>query len=194
MSQEKLVKYLQQVLPMPTDKAVQIAETFKSKFVAKNTFLIEEGKVCNISYFIEEGYARMYTFDTEGKDVTTALYSNCMFANDFYSFFKRVPSPENLQTISDCKTWYLSFDDLQKNFHTIPEFREFGRMLLINNHASLKQRMLSMIQQTGEQRYAHLMETHPEILQNVPLKNIASYLGVTDTSLSRIRRDFATKN
>jgi CRP-like cAMP-binding protein len=194
MSQEKLIQYLQQVLPMPINKAVQIAETFKHKFVPKNTFLIEEGKVCSTSHFIEEGYARMFTFDTEGKDVTTALYSNGMFANDFYSFFKRVPSPENLQTISDCKTWYLSFDDLQRNFHTIPEFREFGRMLLINNHASLKQRMLSMIQQTGEQRYSHLMETHPEILQNVPLKNIASYLGVTDTSLSRIRRDFAIKS
>lgn len=76
MYQEKLVKYLQQVLPMPTEKAVQIAETFKFKFVPKNTFLIEEGKICSISHFIQEGYARMYTFDTEGKDVTTALYSN----------------------------------------------------------------------------------------------------------------------
>lgn len=194
MSQEKLVKYLQQVLPMPNEKAIQIAETFKPKLMPKNTFLIEEGKVCSTSHFIEKGYARMYTFDTEGKDVTTALYSNGMFANDFCSFFKRVPSLENLQALTDCETWYLSFEDLQKNFHTIPEFREFGRMLLINNHASLKQRMLSMIQQTGEQRYAHLMETHPDIFQNVPLKNIASYLGLTDTSLSRIRRDFATKN
>jgi CRP-like cAMP-binding protein len=194
MSQEKLIQYCQQVLPMPTDKAVQIAETFKVKYIPKNTFLIDEGKVCNTSHFIEEGYARMYTFDTQGKDITTMLFSNLMFANDFYSFFKRVPASESLITISECKTWYLSFEDLQKNFHSIPEFREFGRMMLINNCAALKQRMLSMIQQTGEQRYTHLMETHPEIFQHVPLKNIASYLGVTDTSLSRIRRDFAKKS
>jgi CRP-like cAMP-binding protein len=194
MPHEKLKNYLQQVLPMPIEKATQIAETFSIKEVTKNTFLIEEGKVCNTSHFIIDGFARMYTFDTNGNDVTTMIFSNSMFANDFTSFFKRMPASESLITMTDCVTCYLSFEDLQKNFHTIPEFREFGRMMLINNCINLKNRMLSMIQQTGEQRYTHLMETHPEILQNIPLKNIASYLGVTDTSLSRIRRDFATKN
>lgn len=194
MAHEKLIHYLQKTLPMPTEKAIQIAETFTVREVPKNTFLIEEGKVCDVSHFIVEGCARMYTHDTNGNDVTTMLFSSAMFANDFYSFFKRVPAKENLLTMSDCQTCFLDFEDLQRNFHTIPEFREFGRMMLINNCANLKQRMLSMIQQTGEQRYAHLMETHPEIFQHVPLKNIASYLGVKDTSLSRIRRDFAKKS
>lgn len=194
MPYPKLVEYLQKTLPMPVEKAIQIAETFTIKEIPKNTFLIEEGKICNVSHFIAEGCARMYTFDTEGNDVTTMIFSDSMFANDFYSFFKRIPASESLVTMSDCVTYYLDFEDLQKNFHSIPEFREFGRMMLINNCANLKQRMLSMIQQTGEQRYAHLMETHPEVFQHVPLKNIASYLGVADTSLSRIRRDFAKKS
>jgi CRP-like cAMP-binding protein len=194
MPHEKLKNYLQQVLPMPIEKATQIAETFSIKEVTKNTFLIEEGKVCNTSHFIVDGFARMHTYDTNGNDVTTMLFSSSMFANDFTSFFKRTPASESLITMTDCLTCYLSFEDLQRNFHTIPEFREFGRMMLINNCITLKKRMLSMIQQTGEQRYADLMEKHPEILQNIPLKNIASYLGITDTSLSRIRRDFAKKN
>jgi CRP-like cAMP-binding protein len=190
----KLLKnYFQEVLPMASEKAELIANTFTYKEVPKNTFLIEVGKICNVSHFIEEGCARLYTFNTDGNDVTTGIYSNQMFANDFYSFFKRIPSPEHLQAMSDCKTWFLTYEDLQKNFHTIPEFREFGRMLLINNHAIIKQRMLSMIQQTGEQRYAHLMETNPEVFKHIPLKNIATYLGLTDTSLSRIRRDFMNK-
>ncbi len=190
MNKEILIDYFQKVLPMPSVKAELIANTFTYKEVSKNTFLIEEGKICNISHFIEEGCARLYTFDTKGNDVTTSIYSNQMFANDFYSFFKRIPSPEHLQAMSDCKTWFLTYEDLQKNFHTIPEFREFGRMLLINNHAKIKQRMLSMIQQTGEQRYSDLMENNPEVFQHIPLKNIATYLGLTDSSLSRIRRDF----
>jgi CRP-like cAMP-binding protein len=194
MTHSILVNYLQKTFPMPAEKAIQIAESFTEKIVPKNTFLIEEGKICNVSHFIAEGCARMYTFDTEGNDVTTMLFHNSMFANDFYSFFKRVPASESLITMSDCVTYFLNFEDLQKNFHTIPEFREFGRMMLINNCANLKQRMLSMIQQTGEQRYAYLMETHPEVFQHIPLKNIASYLGLTDTSLSRIRRDFMKKN
>jgi CRP-like cAMP-binding protein len=193
MNPQILINYFQKVLPMPIGTAEMIANTFTYKEVSKNTFLIEEGKICNISHFIEEGCARLYTYNTEGNDVTTNIYSSQMFANDFYSFFKRIPSPEHLQAMSDCKTWFLSYEDLQTNFHSIPEFREFGRMLLINNHAKIKQRMLSMIQQTCEQRYCDLIENNPEVFQHIPLKNIATYLGVTDSSLSRIRRDFMKK-
>jgi CRP-like cAMP-binding protein len=189
MNPDKLIKYLQKTLPMPTERAELIASTFQYKQVPKGAFLIEEGKVCNTSHFIAEGCARMYTYDMDGNDITTMIYSNAMFANDFYSFFKRIPALESLLTMSNCDTWFISFEDLQKNFHTIPEFREFGRMLLINGSYALKQRMLSMIKLSGEQRYIQLMETHPEIFQHIPLKNIATYLGVTDSSLSRIRKN-----
>jgi CRP-like cAMP-binding protein len=193
MNLQILINYPQKVLPMPLEKAELIASTFHYKYVPKGTFLIEEGEICNTSHFIAEGFARMYTNDMDGNDVTTMIFSNAMFANDFYSFFKRVPALESLITMSDCETFYLSFEELQHNFHTIPEFREFGRMMLINGSAMLKQRMLSMIKQSGEQRYADLMANNPEIFHHIPLKNIATYLGVTDTSLSRIRRDFVRK-
>jgi CRP-like cAMP-binding protein len=193
MTPQILINYLQKILPMTAEKAELIASTFHYKYVPKGTFLIEEGKVCSTSYFIANGCARMYTHDMDGNDVTTMIFSNAIFANDFHSFFKRIPALENLVTMSDCETFYLSFEELQHNFHTIPEFREFGRMMLINGSFALKQRMLSMIKQSGEQRYANLMETQPEIFQHIPLKNIATYLGVTDTSLSRIRRDFLKK-
>ena len=189
MNPEILIQYLQKILPMSLEKAELIASTFHYKHVSKGTFLIEEGKICNTSHFIAVGCARMYTYDIDGNDATTMVFSNAMFANDFYSFFKRIPALESVVTMSDCETFYLSFEELQHNFHTILEFREFGRMMLINGSASLKQRMLSMIQQTGEQRYTNLMETNPEVFQHIPLKNIATYLGVTNTSLSRIRKN-----
>jgi hypothetical protein len=87
----------------------------------------------------------------------------------------------------------MSYEDVQANFHGIPEFREFGRMMLITNYANLKSRMLGMIKDTAENRYLKLMTNQPEIFQNVPLKIIASYLGITDTSLSRIRKEIAIK-
>ena len=73
----------------------------------------------------------------------------------------------------------------------MPEFREFGRSLLVSGFASLKSRMLSMITATAEERYEKLLQTNPSIFQTAALKHIASYLGVTDTSLSRIRKKFA---
>lgn len=191
MSKESLVNYIQEILPMPVDKAEYITTFFTQKCYTKNDFLLKEGKICIESHFIESGFLRSYVVDIDGNEVTTDFYGNNIFANDFLSFFKRIPSNENIQVLADCSTWMINYEDLQTCFHTIPEFREFGRMMLINNYSRLKGRMLGMIQLTAEQRYERLVTSHAEIFQNAPLKYIASYLGITDTSLSRIRKEIA---
>ncbi|WP_064197279.1 MULTISPECIES: Crp/Fnr family transcriptional regulator [Emticicia] len=191
MSKESLVNYIQEILPMPVDKAEYIATFFSQKCYIKNDFLLKEGKICIESHFIESGFLRSYVVDVDGNEVTTDFYGNNIFANDFLSFFKRIPSNENIQVLADCTTWMINYEDLQTCFHTIPEFREFGRMMLINNYSRLKERMLGIIQLTAEQRYERLVTSHAEIFQNAPLKYIASYLGITDTSLSRIRKEIA---
>jgi len=82
---------------------------------------------------------------------------------------------------------------LNNLFYSLPEFRDFGRALLAKGFASLKMRMLSVITETAEQRYQTLLKTNPEIFQHTALKHIASYLGITDTSLSRIRKEYQKK-
>lgn len=189
MDKESLINFIQKILPMPANKAEQISTYFTPKQYFKNDFLLKEGKVCTESHFIESGFLRSYVVDIDGNEVTTDFYGSNIFANDFLSFFKRIPSNENIQVLADCTTWMINYEDLQICFHTIPEFREFGRMMLINNYSRLKERMLGMVQLTAEQRYEKLVASHTEIFQNAPLKNIASYLGITDTSLSRIRKE-----
>jgi CRP-like cAMP-binding protein len=193
MAQEKLIQFIQTILPMSAEKAAYIAHYFTLTYFNKNDYILKEGKICTQSYFIEEGFLRAYVVDLNGNEVTIEFYSKNIFANDFLSFFKRIPSNENIQALTDVTAWMINYDDLQICFHTIPEFREFGRMLLINNHSRLKERMLGMIQLTAEQRYVNLIASKPDIFQNAPLKMIASYLGITDTSLSRIRKDLSKK-
>lgn len=173
--------------------AEQIVAKFQRRRAAKNGFLLKEGSVCNESHIVEEGIFRSYIYDLEGKDVTTAFCSKQMLASDLLSFFKRMPSKENIQALTDCQTWYITYDDMQESFHSIPEFREYGRLNIINQFGILQQRMLSMLQQTAEQRYSDLVDAHPEILQHAPLKYIATYLGITDTSLSRIRKEYVKR-
>lgn len=193
MTKDRLLQSVRQVLPMHLSKAEQIVEKFKEREIAKNEYILREGAICRESYFIEAGLMRAYIHDLEGNDVTTAFYSTVYGATDIFSFFKQIPSKENIQALTDCKTWYITYEDMQVSFHTLPEFREFGRLTIINSYGLLKQRMLSMLQETAEQRYANLIESNPEILQHAPLKHIASYLGITDTSLSRIRKEFVKK-
>jgi CRP-like cAMP-binding protein len=193
MSKGNLIQLFQNVLPMSIGKAEQLAEKFNAKKIARNEYLLKEGVVCNESHFIDEGIMRSYIYDVDGNEVTTAFYSKKMHTSDLLSFFKRTPSKEYIQALTDCETWYITYQDMQESFHTIPEFREFGRLNIINQYGILKQRMLSMLQETAELRYVNLINSNPEVIQNVPLKYIASYLGITDTSLSRIRKDLVKK-
>ena len=87
----------------------------------------------------------------------------------------------------------MSFEKVQTCFHTYPEFREFGRMMLVTNYSNLHDRMLGLIKDTAENRYLKIVKLHPNLIQHVPLKIIASFLGITDTSLSRIRKEITKK-
>jgi CRP-like cAMP-binding protein len=190
----KLNSFIQSVFSMSPQKAEDIVSRFKEKELKKNELLLAEGKICTIYGFVESGFLRAYTHDIDGNDITTAFYKENQVVCELFSFFKKVPSRENIQAITDCQLLYITFDELQNVFHSMPEFREFGRTILVNAYAQLKQRMLAMIQETGEERYAYLLQTNPDIFQQAPLKNIATYLGITDTSLSRIRKEFAKKS
>ena len=193
MSKGNLIRFIQGVLPMSNAKAEQIVEKFNAREIARGGYILREGAVCSESHIVETGLIRSYIYDLEGNDITTAFCSKQMFASDLVSFFKRTASKENIQALTDCLTWYITYDDMQESFHTIPEFREFGRLNIINQYSILQKRMLSMLQQTAEQRYGELVHGDAAILQHAPLKYIATYLGITDTSLSRIRKDFIKK-
>ena len=192
-SNQQLIQFIGEVFPMPLTAASEIATYFSEQPFSKNDLLLQEGKICNGYYFLDEGFARSYTHDLEGNDVTTAFYAGNQIVCELYSFFKRVPSRENIQAITACTAWCISFADLQTVFHAMPQFREFGRAILVNAYAGLKTRMLATLHETAEERYSNLIDSLPGIFQHAPLKYIASYLGVTDTSLSRIRKEFSKK-
>jgi CRP-like cAMP-binding protein len=193
VSQDTLEQYIQSLLPISSEKASHLTRNFEKFETEKNYFLLKESNVSRETYFLESGFVRAFTVDRDGNEVTTNIFSAPVFVNDFLSFFKRQPTRENFQTITKCTFWKMSFDEVQRNFHEVPEFREFGRMMLVTNYSNLNDRMISMIKDTAEARYLRLLNQHIDIFQNVPLKIIASYLGITDTSLSRIRKDLTGK-
>jgi CRP-like cAMP-binding protein len=193
MDKKKLINFIEQIIPVPRQKVEEIARHFQEIQIKKNDFFIQQGKICHNYLFLEQGFIRSYTLDLEGNEVTTEFYSNNQIVFEVGSFFQKTPSKESYQALEDSYGWYIDFEQLQTLFHSIPEFREFGRMILVKGFISFKQRALSLINESAEQRYETLIKSRPEIFQRAPLKNIASYLGITDTSLSRIRRELAQK-
>jgi len=193
MSNKKLVQFLygSTLVAMPT--AEEIANVFTPKEIMKNDFFLKEGKVSDEYLFLDNGFMRAFAHDTEGNDITTGFYTGGQVVFEVSSFFNRGISKENIQASEDCTGWYITYEQLNNLFHSLPEFRDFGRSVLVKGFAALKIRMLSMITETAEQRYDALIKKDPGIFRHAALKHIASYLGVTDTSLSRIRREYSKK-
>jgi len=193
MSNQKLIQFLQSSGLVSLSSATAITDAFAPKDINKNEFLLKEGRASNEYFYLETGFMRAFAHDTEGNDITTGFYGANQLVFEVSSFFNRTISHENIQAIEDCTGWYISYEQLNTLFHSLPEFREFGRAVLVKGFASLKTRMLSMITETAEQRYDALLKTNPEIFRHAALKQIASYLGITDTSLSRIRAAYSKK-
>lgn len=188
-----LIAFLRSVHPLSDAAAEEIAGHFVPAVYKKGTFFLEAGRRSNDYLFLEQGIMRSYLYDTEGTEVTTGFSSPGTVVFEAASFFQRIPSQENIVAMTGCTGRKITYEELNGLFHALPAFRETGRAILVRTLVALKMRTLSMINQTAEQRYAALLSSHPEIFQQVPLKYIASYLGITDTSLSRIRKEFVQR-
>jgi CRP-like cAMP-binding protein len=187
MTRDTLTAFLQRADLITAAQAAEIACLFAPKMLRKHEVLLPVGHICDTYLFLHSGLLRAFVHDAEGNEVTTRFYSRGHVALDAPSFFNRTPAQQQLQALTDCQGWFLSYQQLNALFHTRPEFREFGRSVLVRALANLQERMLDQIRETARTRYEKLLVTDPEVVQYAPLKYIASYLGVTDSSLSRIR-------
>lgn len=198
MNKELVINYIRDTLlssnlPISRQLLEDIVGHFEPKSFARHDYFVAVGKVNTHHFFMTEGFMRAFTYNPEGEEVTTDFFNSNRPVFDANSFIKQAKSMENIQAITDCRGFLLSFEKSNELFHSIPEFREFARRLLLQEFAAYKKRTLSLITQTAEERYAELINTNKEIFQYAQLKHIASYLGITDTSLSRIRKEFSRR-
>jgi len=183
-----LKKFIQQVLTLPEMDAEDIASSFHLREIKKGDFLLRENEISNDYLYLQEGLMRNYLFDLDGNEITTDFFIENNIVFEVTSFFNRVNSEVNIQAITNCIGYRISYEELNSLFHNKPAFRDFGRAILVKEFISSKKRNYAMINQTAEQRYNNLLYSKPEILKNSPLKFIASYLGITDSTLSRLRK------
>jgi CRP-like cAMP-binding protein len=170
-----------------------IVAHFEPKTFEKHEYFVSVGKVNTHHFFMAEGFMRAFTHNPAGEEVTTDFFNNNKPVFEAHSFITQTRSMENIQAITHCSGFLLSSEKSNALFHSIPQFREFGRRMLLREFSTYKKRMLSLVTQTAEERYTELINTKKDIFQYAQLKHIASYLGITDSSLSRIRKEFSKR-
>lgn len=155
----------------------------------KGDFYLKARQVAQSYLIVQNGLFRSFVFDYDGNDITTGFFSKNELVIEVASLFQRTPAQESIQALTDCECLALDFQKFQTLFHSLEGFSEWGRGWMAQSLFESKQRSVSMITETATERYLKLLEHKPDILRDAPLKNIASYLGITDTSLSRIRKE-----
>lgn len=165
----------------------------KVEFV-KNEIILNEGKISNEYFLIKKGLFRSFVIDYKGNEITTDFFSPNDILIEVASLFLRIPSKETIQTLTDCVVYKINFNDFQKLYSTIEGFTEWGRTWMSQQLFIAKHRAVNMHTQSASQRYLELMNQNPQIIKEVPLKYIATYLGITDTSLSRIRKEVLSQS
>lgn len=166
-----------------------IFNAHKKSYFKKGEMILEAGQFSNEYYCLSKGIVRSFAVSNEGKEITTGFFGKDEIVIEVASLFLRIPTKENIQALTDCECWKIDFDSFQTLFQSVNGFMEWGRKWMSGILFITKQRSLSMITDSATERYLALQKQHPEIVLNTPLKYIASYLGITDTSLSRIRNE-----
>ncbi|MCF8716331.1 Crp/Fnr family transcriptional regulator [Joostella atrarenae] len=156
---------------------------------SKNEIVLNEHKISNAYYLIKKGLFRSYVIDYKGNEITTDFFGPNDILIEVASLFLRIPSKETIQALTDCEVYKITFNDFQKLYTTIEGFTEWGRNWMSHQLFLAKHRAVNMHIQSASQRYINLVQEKPQIIKEAPLKHIATYLGVTDTSLSRIRKE-----
>ncbi|ANF49167.1 Crp/Fnr family transcriptional regulator [Chryseobacterium glaciei] len=191
MQEKEFLKTIFSENDFKEDELSMILPKFKKVKFIKNDFLLQEGQTENYYWFLESGFARSFVNDINGNDITTNFYSSEDAVIDYSSFFLRSPTRENIQALTDCVCWQLDFKTFQQLFHGIEAFREHGRTILVSSYFVLKNHRVSIIADQAKERYIQLLKDKPQIVQNVALKHIATFLGITKSSLSRIRKEIS---
>ena len=154
--------------------------------VPPKTILLKEGKVADRLYFIRKGCLRLF-FYNEGKDITFQFFFEGDFVASFDSLYKETPSLFSLESIEPSEVLSINKKDFYNKIEINPSLRQLYEEKIIERFSFYQHLFLSRIKNTPQQRYEELLKEYPNIIQRVPQHYIASYLGITPVSLSRIR-------
>jgi CRP/FNR family transcriptional regulator, anaerobic regulatory protein len=183
---EKLFLILSQLMPLGTEIREDLGKRIFVRKVKKNEILIYEGKICSQLFFIKKGFLRGFHYQN-GKEITAWFGFENDFATSTYSFVSQKTGYETIEVIEDSILYVIGYEDLNEIYHKHPEFNYAGRLLTEKYYIDLIERTLCLQFQSAKESYEQLVATHPNILKRASLGHIASYLGISQETLSRIR-------
>jgi len=191
---ELLFQKLEEKIKLTEEEKKLSHSFFIPKKLRKKQYLLQEGDVCKYVAFVEKGLLRSYTINDKGQEHINQFAFEGWWIADQFSFLTGEPSKYNIEAMEDCELLLLSKSSEDEMLEKIPKFERYFRILLQNNLIATQKRLVSSLSQTAEERYSELIQDCPTTLPHrIPQHMLASFLGITPETLSRIRRQITSK-
>ncbi|MEP7374572.1 MAG: Crp/Fnr family transcriptional regulator [Chitinophagaceae bacterium] len=183
---EELFTFLNNVYPLSGPLCEYLQCCLKYREISRKDYLLKAGHICRHIHFIESGLLRCY-YDKGTTEVCSWFMKEGDIIVSIESFYRQVPSYESIQALEDCRLFYIEYNDLDFIYKNYAEFNYIGRELTLNYFILWAQQLYGLRMQNSYERYHWLITNFPELVLRVPAKHIASYLGITEVTLSKIK-------
>jgi len=181
-------KYVNQFIQLEEDEFHAIANILVKRKLAKKELFVRTNEICNKILFFKEGYFRFYHIDPGGNEITSDFYFAPGFITSYTSFITGNPSFVYVQAMDNMEVFEFGKSDIHKLYSQYACFERLGRIIAESIAISFEKHLFLLLNQTAETRYRNLLEKYPQFIQQIPLQYIASYLGITQETLSRVRK------
>ncbi|WP_299115927.1 Crp/Fnr family transcriptional regulator [uncultured Winogradskyella sp.] len=187
-SDNSKIKEIFKDLVFTAEEIKLIESVFHKINVKKGAILLTAGESVNEQYYILEGCLRSFHIDSDGKEYTVQFGIKDWWISDYTAFFTSSKAIMNIEVIQDAIIYKITEQDKELLYEKIPKIEHFFRVKLEKAFAAFQKRILSNLSKTAKERYLDFIKTYPNIEKSVKNYHIASYLGITTESLSRIRK------
>ena len=187
MDHELIFKSIGKHIKLDEEEKSYFSSLLQYKKIRQKNFLLNEGEICLWSAFVTNGCLKGYTMDRNGFDHILSFAPPGWWIADMYSLISQKPGKMNIEAIEDTDVFLLSKKDQEELYIKVPKFERFFRIIIEKSLVAHQQRILDNMSLSAEERYLKFCETYPTLINQLPQKQIASYIGVTPEFFSRMR-------
>jgi len=183
----ELTNFIKKNITIEDEDLKIVLSYFKTIKKNKNEILLSAGKISQVSYFVKKGCLRLFFIDDDGKDVTRYIAFENQFATALVSFITNEPAQETIQVIENSELLYITHDDFRYLMKIIPKWKDFYNIYLEKAYVNNSKRLMSFTTLNASERYNQLFKINPNIVKRLPNKIVASYINISQETLSRIK-------
>lgn len=187
MIYENLFAHIEQKVRLTPTEKEQISSFFRVKKLRKRQFLLQEEDVCKDFAFVSQGLLKSYVLDEKGNENINLFGWEGWWIADFQSFLFQSPATLAIEAIEDCELLLLSRENYDQMLEEVPAMERYFRLVYERSLATKDQRLVTAQTYSAEEKYNHLTQTYPELIQRIPQSLLASFLGLTPETFSRIK-------